>query len=114
MGIKIRKGDTVAIIAGDDKGTMDNPRLGRVLSVDEEKHRVIVEKVNMVKRHTKARQQGEESQIVSFPAPIAVSKVMLIDPKTDAPTRVRRRVDTDGTVERVSVRSGQPIPRSRA
>ena len=74
---------------------------------------MVVEGVNIVKRHRKARQQGEESQILSFPAPIAVSKVMLLDPKSDAPTRVRRRVDTDGTVERVSVRSGEPIPRSR-
>ena len=73
----------------------------------------MVEGVRVVKRHRKARQQGEESQIVEFPAPIPASKVMLIDPKEDRPTRVRRRVDEDGTVERIAVRSGEPIPRTR-
>jgi large subunit ribosomal protein L24 len=98
----------VVVLSGDDKG-----KRGKVLKALPVKRKVVVEGVNVVKRHRKARQQGEESQILSFPAPIPVSKVMLIDPKTDAPTRVRRRVDTDGTVERVSVRSGTPIPRSR-
>ncbi len=59
MGLKIRKGDTVMVIAGDDKG-----KTGRVLSVDAEKHRVVVEKVNFVKRHTKARGQGQKSGIL--------------------------------------------------
>jgi large subunit ribosomal protein L24 len=104
----VTRGDLVVVISGDDKG-----KRGKVLKAIPAKRRVVVEGVNIVKRHRKARQQGEESQILSFPAPIAVSKVMLIDPKSDAPTRVRRRVDTDGTVERVSVRSGEPIPRSR-
>ena len=105
----ITKGDLVVVINGDEKG-----KRGKVLKADPRRQRVVVEGINIVKRHRKARQQGEESQIVSFSAPIHVAKVMLVDPKTDAPTRVRRRVDKDGTVERVSVRSGQPIPRSRA
>jgi large subunit ribosomal protein L24 len=104
----VTKGDLVVVISGDDKG-----KRGKVLRALRQQQRVIVEGVNIVKRHRKARQQGEESAIISMPAPLAVSKVMLIDPKTDAPTRVRRRVDKDGTVERVSVRSGEPIPRSR-
>jgi large subunit ribosomal protein L24 len=104
----VTRGDLVVVLSGDDKG-----KRGKVLKAIPAKGRVVVEGVNIVKRHRKARQQGEESQILSFPAPIAVSKVMLIDPKSDAPTRVRRRVDKDGTVERVSVRSGEPIPRSR-
>jgi len=107
--MQVTKGDLVVVISGDQKGNR-----GKVLKADPRAQRVVVEGINIVKRHRKAKQQGEESQIVSFPAPIAVSKVMLIDPKTDAPTRVRRRVDKDGTVERVSVRSGEPIPRSRA
>ena len=107
--LHITKGDQVVVISGDQKGSR-----GKVLKALPRKQRVVVEGINVVKRHRKARQQGEESQIVSFPAPIAVSKVMLIDPKTNAPTRVRRRVDKDGTRERVSVRSGAPIPRSRA
>ena len=104
----VTKGDLVVVISGDDKG-----KRGKVLRAHRDRNRVTVEGVNVVKRHRKARQQGEESAIISFPAAIAVSKVMLIDPKSDAPTRVRRRVDKDGTVERVSVRSGEPIPRSR-
>lgn len=108
MKMHITKGDVVKVISGDEKG-----QTGKVLRAIPAKQKVIVEGVNVVKRHRKARQQGEESGIISMPAPIAASKVMLLDPKTDTPTRVRRRVDTDGTVERVSVRSGEPIPRSR-
>ena len=106
--LHITKGDTVVVISGEDKG-----KRGKVLRAIPAKGRVVVEGINIAKRHRRARQQGEESQIVEFPAPIAASKVMLIDPKDDRPTRVRRRVDQDGTVERVSVRSGEPIPRTR-
>lgn len=106
--LHITKGDLVVVISGEEKG-----KRGKVLRAIPAKGRVVVEGINMAKRHRRARQQGEESQIVEFPAPMAASKVMLIDPKDDRPTRVRRRVDTDGTVERVSVRSGEPIPRNR-
>ena len=106
--LHITKGDTVVVISGEEKG-----KRGKVLRALPQKGRVVVEGVNIVKRHRRARQGGEESQIVEFAAPIAASKVMLIDPKDDRPTRVRRRIDKDGTVERVSVRSGEPIPRSR-
>jgi large subunit ribosomal protein L24 len=104
----ITKGDLVVVISGEDKG-----KRGKVLRALPAKGRVVVEGINILKRHRRARQEGEESQIVEFPGPIAASKVMLIDPKDDRPTRVRRRVDQDGTVERVAVRSGQPIPRNR-
>ncbi len=106
--LHITKGDLVVVISGEDKG-----KRGKVLRAIPDKGRVVVEGVNIAKRHRRARQQGEESQIVEFAAPIPASKVMLIDPKDDRPTRVRRRVDDDGTVERVSVRSGEPIPRNR-
>jgi large subunit ribosomal protein L24 len=111
MGIKIRKGDIVAVIAGDDKGTMDNPRIGRVLSVDEVKHRVIVEKVNMVKRHTKARRQGVQSGIIEKEAPLHISNVMLYDPKAKRGTRVRIQARPDGARERISVASGETLPK---
>ena len=111
MGVKIRKGDTVVVIAGDDKGTMDHPRLGRVLSVDEEKQRVVVERVNMVKRHTKARRQGVKSGIVEKEAPIHMSNVMLYDPKAKRGTRVRIQTRADGTRERVAVTSGETLPK---
>ena len=106
--LHITKGDLVVVISGEEKG-----KRGKVLRTQPADGRVVVEGVNVVKRHRRARQQGEESQIVEFPAPIAAAKVMLIDPKDDRPTRVRRRVDQDGTVERVAVRSGEPIPRNR-
>ena len=109
MAIKIRKGDTVAIIAGDDKGTMDNPRTGRVLSVDEARQRVVVEKVNMVKRHTKARKQGAKSGILEKEAPIHVSNVMLYDTKSKRGSRIRIHVRPDGKRERLSVVSGEAI-----
>ncbi len=104
----ITKGDTVVVISGDDKG-----RRGKVLRVLPKKGKVVVEGVRVSKRHRKARRQDEQSQIVEFPAPIPASTVMLIDPTEDRPTRVRRRVDDDGTVERIAVRSGEPIPRTR-
>jgi large subunit ribosomal protein L24 len=65
-----------------------------------------------VTKHKRAT-QNEEGGIIKFPAPIDVSNVMLLDPKSGDPTRVRRRKDKDGTVERLSVKSGQPVPRSR-
>jgi large subunit ribosomal protein L24 len=83
-----------------------------VLRVHPKSGRVTVEGVNVVKRHRKAT-QTTEAGIIEFPAPIHHSKVMLVDPKTGAPTRIRRRVDEDGTLERIAVKSGEPIPRSR-
>ena len=104
MGLKIRKGDTVEVIAGDDKG-----KTGRVLSVDEDKLRVIVEKVNFIKRHTKARRAGVQGGIIEREAPIHLSNVMLYDDKTGRGTRVGVRTLPDGTRERVSRASGETI-----
>ena len=58
-------------------------------------------------------QSAETAAIVEFPAPIHASNVMLVDPKSGAPTRTRRRIDDDGTKERISVKSGDAIPRAR-
>jgi len=107
MGLKIRKGDMVQVIAGDDKG-----KVGRVLSVDEAKNRVIVEKINFVKRHTKARKQGMKSGILEREAPIHLSNVLLYDPKAEHGARVGMRVLPDGTRERVSRASGETIPKA--
>lgn len=103
----ITKGDTVQVISGDDKG-----KRGKVLRVYPKTGRVTIEGVNIVKRHRRAT-QTEQGGIVEFAAPIPASKTMLIDPKTGEPTRIRRRHDADGTLERIAVKSGQPIPRSR-
>ena len=102
------KGDTVRVISGDDRG-----KEGRVLEVDRKTFRVTIEGVNLVKKHQRARTPEQQSEIITKAAPIAASKVMLLDPKSGRPTRVRRRRDKDGTIERVAARSGQPIPRTR-
>ena len=104
MGLKIRKGDTVQVVAGDDRG-----KVGRVLAVDEVKMRVIVEKVNFIKRHTKARKAGVQSGILEREAPIHISNVMLYDAKAQRGTRVGMRTLPDGSRERVSRASGETI-----
>ena len=108
----IKKGDTVKVIAGKDKGAE-----GKVIAVLSEQDRVIVEGVNRIKRHTKVVNQGGRAGttggIVTQEAAIHVSNVMLLDPKSGEPTRVRRRIDEDGTKERISAKSGDAIPRPR-
>jgi large subunit ribosomal protein L24 len=105
---KITKGDTVRIVRGDDKG-----KEGTVLRVHLKTGRVTIEGINIVKKHRRARTAEETSGIIEMPAPMALSNVMLIDPKSGAPTRVRARIDADGTKERISAKSGQSIPRTR-
>ncbi len=107
MTLHITKGDTVQVISGDDKG-----KRGTVLRVFPKTGRVTVDGVNLAKKHRRAT-QTVEAGIVTFAAPLHHSKVMLIDPKTGTPSRIRRRKDADGTVERISTRSGVAIPRTR-
>jgi large subunit ribosomal protein L24 len=73
----------------------------------------MVDGVNIVKKHRKARRPEEQSGIIEMPAPIHVSNVMLLDPKNGTPTRLRARIDEDGTKERISAKSGDAIPRAR-
>lgn len=105
--LHITKGDTVRVMRGDDKG-----KEGKVLRVLPKTGRVVVEGVNIVKRHRKARTAEEQSAIIDFPAPIHHSNVMLLDSKSGAPTRVRTQLDEDGTKERIGVKSGDAIPRT--
>jgi len=106
--VHVSKGDTVRVVRGDDKG-----KEGTVLRVFTKKNRIVVQGVNIVKKHRRARTAEEQGGIHEVEAPIAASNVMLIDPKSGAPTRVRQRVDKDGTKERVSVKSGDSIARSK-
>jgi large subunit ribosomal protein L24 len=106
--LHVAKGDTVRVIRGEARG-----KEGKILHVYPKQFRVVVEGVNIVKKHKRATTPQGESGIIEFPAPIAASNVMLLDPKSGHPTRVRRRKDKDGTVERIAVKSGQPIPRVR-
>jgi len=103
MGLRIRKGDTVMVVAGDDKG-----KTGRVLAVDEAKQRVVVEKVNFVKRHTRPRGQ-QQGGILEKEAPIHISNVMLYDPKAGRGVRVGIRTSRDGKRERVSRATGDTL-----
>ena len=107
---KITKGDTVMIMRGNKK---DKGKTGKVMRVFLKTGRVLIEGVNIVKKHTRATRPEETGGIIEKPAPVSLSKVMLIDPKSGKPTRIRARIDTDGTKERVSVKSGDVIPRNR-
>ncbi len=99
----IKRGDIVRVIAGDDKG-----RQGKVLFVEPKKMRAIVEGVNMVSRHTKPNAQYPNGGIIKKEAPVHISNLMLLDPKSNEPTRVgRKRVD--GKLKRYSKKSGEII-----
>ena len=104
----VTKGDTVRVMRGDDKG-----KEGKVLRLYPKTGRVLVEGINLVKKHRKARTADEQSGIIEMSAPVHASNLMLLDSKTGEPTRTKARIDTDGTKERVGARSGEPIPRSR-
>ena len=102
--MNIRKGDTVQVISGNDKG-----RRGRVLRVMKDKERVIVQGVRMMKRHTRATPRDPQGGIVEREAPIHVSNLMIVCPNTDMPTRIRKRQLDEGKYVRVSARSGEMI-----
>lgn len=102
----IRKGDRVRVIRGNARDSE-----GTVLRVDLDKGRVIVEGVNLRKRHQRPSQSNPDGGIVSIEASVDISNVMLIDPSTGKPSRVRTRIDKDGTKERIAVKSGNPIPK---
>jgi large subunit ribosomal protein L24 len=104
MPAKIKRGDRVVVIAGKDRG-----KRGEVRSVDHKHDRVVVEGVNMIKKHQRARSQMQQSQIIEREAPLHISNVMLIDPNGDQPTRVTFRRRENGTMVRVGKRSGEDI-----
>lgn len=101
--MKIKKNDTVVVIAGKDKGTT-----GKVVRVLPGESKAVIEGVNIVKKHTKPRQSGEKGQIVEKSLPIHISNVMMLDPKDNKPTRVGFQVK-DGKKVRVAKRSGQVL-----
>jgi large subunit ribosomal protein L24 len=99
MPQRVRKGDLVAVISGDDRG-----KRGRVLRIDLEKHRVIVEGVNLIYKHLRRSQKNPQGGRIRREAAIHMSNVMPIDPETNQPTRVARRVEGGRSV-RVAKRS---------
>ena len=104
---RIRRDDTVIVISGKDRG-----KTGRVLRVDPKKQKVIVEGLNIVKRHMRPQQVRDAQRaeqvggVIEKEGPIHVSNVMLVDPKESKPTRVGVERDEDGTRRRVARRSG--------
>ena len=102
MATRIKKDDNVVVIAGKDKGAR-----GRVLGILAD-GRVLVEGVNVVKHH-RSPQRYAEAGIIEKEAPLAGSNVMLVDPKTDEPTRVKSGVDKDGNKVRIAVKSGSVL-----
>jgi large subunit ribosomal protein L24 len=103
--MKVKKGDTVIVIAGKDKG-----KRGEVLRSIPADWRVVVQGVNVVKRHTRPA-AGQPGGIIEKEASIHVSNVMLVDPKTDKPTRVGRKLLDDGRKVRYAKGSGEVIDR---
>lgn len=102
--LHIKKGDTVYVNAGDNKGQQ-----GKVLEVLVEKQRAIVEGVNMVSKHTKPNAANPQGSIVKQEAPIHISNLQPLDPKTGKPTRVGRKKNDKGKLVRVAVKSGEEI-----
>ncbi len=103
MGLKIRRGDTVVVISGKEKG-----KRGEVERVIPKKNRVVVSGVNVRTRHARPSQNNQEG-LYTFEAPIDVSNVMLVDPNSGEPTRVGYRFADSGEKVRVAKKSGKDI-----
>jgi len=103
--LHVRKGDRVRVIAGNYRGAT-----GQVLRALPRDKKVVVDGVNMRKRHQAPSQKNPEGGIVTFEAPIAASNVMLVCPHCEEPARTASRRDADGTVERLCKRCDEPIP----
>jgi large subunit ribosomal protein L24 len=101
--LKIKSGDTVRVIAGDHKGAE-----GKIVKVDREKNKAIVEGVNMVSKHTKPSAKNPQGGIVKKEAPIQISNIALVDPKTKETTKVGMRMEGDKKV-RFSKKSNQVL-----
>jgi large subunit ribosomal protein L24 len=102
--LHIKKGDTVMVITGEAKG-----QKGRVLEVDRDKNRALVEGVNMVSKHTKPNTKAPQGGIIKKEAPINVTNMMLIDPTSGKPTRIGKRLNEKNKLVRYSKKSGEEI-----
>ncbi len=107
--MKVVKGDTVKVIAGADRG-----KVGKVLKTYPDKRRVIVEKVNLIKRHTRPTQRIPRGGVIEREAPIHVSNVMVVDPKSGELTRVGKKILADGSRERIAKKSGEILAKQES
>lgn len=99
--LHVKKGDTVEIISGKDKG-----KKGKVLEVSPKERKVIVENVNMVTKHVKPRKMGDQGGIVKAEGAMYACKVMLVCPKCGKPTRIAHKILNDGTKQRLCKNTG--------
>ena len=104
MAQHVRKGDTVRVIAGDDAG-----KVGQVLRVDRKAGKLLVQGINRVFRHLRPSRQNPQGGRIQKEMPIHISNVLPVDPKTQQRTRVRFRVNADGSKERLAVKSGESL-----
>jgi large subunit ribosomal protein L24 len=102
--LHIKKGDTVMVVTGESKG-----QKGRVLEVDRDKDRAIIEGLNLISKHTKPNAKAPQGGIVKKEAPIHISNLMLIDPASGKPTRIGRRLNKKNKLVRYSKKSGEEI-----
>ncbi len=102
--MKIKKGDTVKVLSGKDKG-----RTGKVLSVVLARGMVVVEGANIHTRFQKSKKAGQPGTRVTLPSPFSVSKVQLVDASTGLPTRVAYRILENGTKQRIAKKSGKAV-----
>jgi large subunit ribosomal protein L24 len=102
--IHIKKGDQVMVITGESKG-----QKGRVLEVDRDKNRALVDGVNMVSKHTKPNTKAPQGGIIKKEAPVHISNLMLIDPTSGKPTRVGKKLNENSKLVRYSKKSGEEI-----
>ena len=102
MALRIKKGDTVEVIAGDDKGSR-----GEVLSVDRTRDRVVVQGLNRAWKHVRPSRQNPQGGRLHLEQPIHISNVMVVSPKMDRPTRVKFVVGADGRKSRVDLNGNE-------
>ena len=105
MAARLRKGDLVVVISGKDKG-----KQGKVARILKDVDRVVIEGINLVKRHMRPTPRNPQGGILEREQPIAACKVMPVDPKTGKGTRVRFTTHENGTKVRIAVKSGDEIP----
>jgi large subunit ribosomal protein L24 len=102
--LHIKKGDTVIVNAGDDKG-----KTGKVLRVIVDKNRAVVEGVNIIKKSTKPSAAHPQGGIIEQEAPIAISNLNVVDPKSGKATRIGRKIGANGKLVRYAKKSGEEI-----
>jgi large subunit ribosomal protein L24 len=102
--LHLKKGDTVMVITGESKG-----QKGRVLEINRDKNKAIVESVNMVSKHTKPNAKSPQGGIIKKESPVHISNLMLVDPATGKPTRIGRKLNEKNKLVRYSKKSGEEI-----